>query len=123
MIKQNSAHSVEFQLIDRKKNEVARWSDEKYQCLIYHDSSGSSQLKFEVYYKRTNQLTKVVLGEVKYTRCNNYAIKRLEELLEYMKIGQIKAQNYLTEDDTIKVKGLLFLDQLKLNKKEFSDVK
>ncbi|RKQ29332.1 hypothetical protein [Oceanobacillus halophilus] len=45
---EENAQNAEFQLMDGRNNLVARWNDEKYLYQVYHDSTGSNQIKFNI---------------------------------------------------------------------------
>ncbi|WP_347549068.1 hypothetical protein ABFG93_16300 [Pseudalkalibacillus hwajinpoensis] len=47
LIKQN-ARNVHLQVIDGKNNLVAHWDDGDYLYKVYHDSTGSKQIKFNI---------------------------------------------------------------------------
>ncbi|MDK2839238.1 MAG: hypothetical protein PWQ83_773 [Thermosipho sp. (in: thermotogales)] len=78
---------------------------------------GRPDIIIEVRNKETNELKKVILGEVKYTTDKNYVLEGLRELLEYIYFLKDKYNNFIFETDKqeIKIKGILFTDKLEYN--------
>ena len=70
--------------------------------------------------KTNNTIIQISIGEIKYTNDRNYMYTGLEELLEYMYL--IKNKNDLYIDDIL-INGILFVDNIKLKKKEFGEIK
>ncbi|RLL43927.1 hypothetical protein D8M04_13565 [Oceanobacillus piezotolerans] len=156
LIEENT-ENADLQLMDGRNNLVAQWSDDYCLYKVYHDSTGSNQIKFhistdelkehehpfisrrlssieeadttakklfnqsfdtktywsgrpdilvEMYDKKTNELLKVVIGEVKHTNRIEYAITGLRELVDYMKLVQDK--NGLFLEDKMELQGILF---------------
>ncbi|TLS36790.1 hypothetical protein [Pseudalkalibacillus caeni] len=161
LIKHNS-QNAQLQLMDGRNNLVAQWSDEEYLYKIYHDSTGSSNLRFnisvdeikkvnhpflkrkiesmnlanqlakehfgrgfdtstywsgrpdiivEIYNRESDELKKVVIGEVKHTKRVEYAITGLRELVDYMKLVKDRNKNNLEE--AVEIRGILFTDKIK----------
>lgn len=82
--------------------------------------SGRPDILVEMYEKETNQLKEVVIGEVKYTKSVEYAITGLRELVDYVTFIKDKNYNYLDKNEGIKVRGILFTDEINKKKsKEF----
>ncbi len=162
IIQRNSVNA-EFQLLDgrNRNNLVAEWMVETFVYRVFHDSTGSDRIKFnvsseevsidfhpfinrklaslrdaeersraffgqgfdtttywsgrpdiivEILDKKTSELKKVVLGEVKYTNRLEYVITGLRELMDYMKFVRDKKGNYLEELKNVEVEGMLFTD-------------
>ncbi|WP_077618328.1 hypothetical protein [Bacillus sinesaloumensis] len=162
IIQANTEHA-QLQIMDgrNKHNLVAEWKNEQYAFKIYHDSSGSEKIKFqittdeveqiyhpyiarklastaevdalareifgqgidkstfwsgrpdiivEIYDKRSEQLKKVFIGEVKHTSRIEYAITGLRELIDYMKFVKDEDGNYLEEQSHVEVQGILFTE-------------
>ncbi|RPF55262.1 hypothetical protein [Aquisalibacillus elongatus] len=160
IIKQNTENS-QLHLMDGSQNLVASWETNTNYYKIYHDSTGSAELFFnvtsneiaesnhpylkqkhnsfttskelvqsvfgrtksnyiwqgrpdflvEVYEKKTDQLVKVVIGEVKNTSSIDYAITGLEELIDYIHLVKNSKGEYLT-DNYIPIQGILCLGDL-----------
>ncbi|MFS0823190.1 hypothetical protein [Bacillus sp. 1P02SD] len=159
---QENTQNAQLQVMDgrNKHNLVAEWMDEEFVYKIYHDSTGSNRIQFnikaeevmqihhpfiekklssaadaeqiarevfgqgfdtstfwsgrpdiivEVVDKQSNELKKVVIGEVKHTSRVEYAITGLRELMDYMKLVRDGEGNYLEERD-IEVNGMLFTE-------------
>lgn len=169
-VKQNASNAT-LQLIDGKNNLVAKWEDARYQYNIYHDSTGSSRLKFsipikeisgtyhpytkrkiqslkqadeaindlfgrventrtywrgrpdivvEVYDKKTENLQKVIIGEVKHTVNLGYAKTGLRELADYIHLIKDEDDYYL--NDWIPVHGILCTARIEKYEKQGTDL-
>ncbi|MDK2946332.1 MAG: hypothetical protein PWQ85_1111, partial [Geotoga sp.] len=75
---------------------------------------GRPDIIIEVRNKETNELKKVILGEVKYTTDKNYVLEGLRELLEYIYFLKDKYGNFIYESSNkeIEIKGILFTDKI-----------
>lgn len=62
--------------------------------------------------KQSGNLEKIIIGEVKNTKRNNYAAIGLQELLDYIHLAKIE-NNYI--DQKISIKGLLCTDEIDWN--------
>jgi len=67
---------------------------------------GRPDILVEVYHKSTNQLDKIVIGEVKNTANIDYAITGMEELLDYIYFMKNDRANYVLDSGTM-VQGIL----------------
>ncbi|MGD6961521.1 hypothetical protein ACQCVB_04885 [Fictibacillus phosphorivorans] len=68
--------------------------------------SGRPDFLLEVYDKNTNQLLKLIIGEVKNTSRTDYAITGLEELLDYIHFVRNQKGEYLLKS-LVSVRGIL----------------
>ena len=74
----------------------------------------------------TNKLVKVIIGEVKHTVDRDYSIQGLKELIEYVNFIKYKindSYDYITKTSEVQVKGMLLLDNIKVNKLLSDDFK
>lgn len=177
IIKDNN-NNKKLYILDDKSNKVAEWEEDNLLYTIYHNSSGSKELSFnvsldeikdidnEVIKKQvkivedTNELAKelfgdigdrynslfngrpdvlievrelstkklvnVIIGEVKYTTDRDYAIQGLKELIEYINYIKQKISSryeYISNVRDIDIKGILFLDNIKVNQLTNKDIK
>lgn len=70
--------------------------------------------------KISGNIVKLTLGEIKYTNDKNYMYTGLEELLEYMNFVRDEELSYMGD---LLIEGLLFVDDIALNKNEFENIK
>lgn len=68
--------------------------------------------------KNDKTIEEIEIGEIKYTNNMDYLSTGLEELLEYMYLVK-EANDYI---DPAKIKGLLFVDDIKIEKSKFRDL-
>ncbi|SIS90591.1 hypothetical protein [Salimicrobium salexigens] len=73
---------------------------------------GRPDIIVEMYDKQDHQLKKVVIGEVKHTTNQEYAITGLRELLDYLTLIKNKSGEYLEDVGNVTVKGILFTDRV-----------
>lgn len=89
-----------------------------------HLFSGRPDIVLEIRNKDNKKLSKIILGEVKYTCDIDYSIQGLKELIEYMNFIKIKINNnYNYVQDQIIIEGMLFLDKIKVNSNNVNDIK
>lgn len=69
--------------------------------------------------KENDLIDYIEIGEAKYTNNKSYMYKGLEELLEYIYFIKDKEGKYI---DDIEVKGILFVDNIRLPKYDFKDI-
>jgi hypothetical protein len=167
MIKSNTK-DAELNIIDGKNQIVASWITDNYKYDIYHDSTGSNDLKFlvkwdEVQYSNneylnrkvlsmqdskrlaesyfnfslhdsmwsgrpdflvevreihSNNMVKIVIGEVKYTKNRDYAVQGMRELIDYIWLIKDREMNYINHGDysQVQIKGILCLDDIPIQK-------
>lgn len=70
---------------------------------------GRPDLILIVRHKETNEIEKIMIGEVKHTTDINYAIRGLEELLDYIHLVKYKGEYAYGQ---LPVKGLLYLGEI-----------
>jgi len=164
LIKSNTDTS-QLYLMNGKQNVVASLEKDTFTYFLYHDSTGSHNIKFQVnidevensmnpyltrihtaslsykelankyfnedksdvfwrgrpdfiiekYDQTTNQLTKVVIGEIKNTTDQAYASTGLAELIDYLHLIKWMDGRYLYGTD-VELKGVLCLRGVKFNK-------
>ncbi|MDK2864439.1 MAG: hypothetical protein PWP37_631 [Thermotogota bacterium] len=174
-ILKSNAENYKMHLIDGKNNKIASFEDETKVVSIYHNSTGTSELNFnikikeienltgkseyvtrlinvsrdfynisstlfhnksfdsntiwngrpdiliEVRDKLTGTLEKIIIGEVKYTIDENYMLEGLKQLLEYMHYLKDANNEYIYKNKNIEIEGILFVDNIKLNKSTFRE--
>ncbi len=69
--------------------------------------------------KTSQAIVKISIGEVKYTNDRKYMYRGMEELLEYMYLVKDRENKYIED---IAIEGLLFVDNISLEKKKFKDI-
>ncbi len=121
-------------------NEISKsnnsYLQKKYQSFttsnaLAHDFFGRSPTKFlwrgrpdfllEIYDKKTNELVKLIIGEVKNTSKVEYAITGLEELLDYVHFVKDRKGDYLF-GGSVSVQGLLCVGDVPFDKDADSKV-
>lgn len=70
--------------------------------------------------KNNDKIEEIEIGEVKYTNNRSYMYKGLEELLEYKHFIKYQNSNYI---DNVRIKGILFVDNIDLTECDFDDVR
>lgn len=70
--------------------------------------------------KESKDIVYIEIGEVKYTNDKIYMYQGLEELLEYIYLIKGRDYNYI---ENVDIKGILFVDNIKLDKYDFNDIK
>ncbi|GAB6138480.1 hypothetical protein [Halanaerobaculum tunisiense] len=86
--------------------------------------AGRPDIVLEIVAGATNELEKVVIGEVKYTTKQSTARQGLQELLEYLALVKYKG-DYLNNREltTDQIDGLLLVDDVELGTKKSATVK
>src|SRR5205085_2007404 len=80
--------------------------------------AGRPDILVEVREKASGRLTRIVIGEVKYTNRMDYAITGLYELIDYMMLVKDRTGKYISGSidrearGTVDVQGMLFVDQI-----------
>lgn len=69
--------------------------------------------------KSNFKISEIVIGEIKYTNSENYMFIGLEELLEYIYLIRDINGQYIND---IPIKGLLFVDNIALERTNFKDI-
>lgn len=78
---------------------------------------GRPDIIIEVRNKLDHSLEEIIIGEVKYTNKRDYSLQGLEELLEYINFIKVNMDNkFLYIDQVPIIKGILFLDNIHVNK-------
>lgn len=70
--------------------------------------------------KKSEDIAYIEIREVKYTNNKIYIYQGLEELFEYIYHIKDRDYNYI---EYVDIKGILFLDNIKLDKYDFNDIK
>lgn len=86
-----------------------------------HLWQGRPDIIVEVYQKTTNNLVKLIIGEVKNTSKIDYAVTGLEELLDYIHLVKNHKGEYLLDSPT-KVQGILCVGDVPYNHGVDSDM-
>ncbi|UCZ54987.1 hypothetical protein LGQ02_09795 [Bacillus shivajii] len=84
---------------------------------------GRPDIIIEMYTKETDELVKVVIGEVKDTKRTEYAITGLRELIDYMELIKDKHGVYLREKNESMVEGRLFVEGIDVKESTSEHVK
>ncbi len=103
----------------RQKEIASKWNELRKNIVGTKGSDdlwgGRPDILLEKYNKKTNKLKELFIGEVKYTRDQEYALRGLKELLEYMALVK-KENQYLENQENIlesnQVKGMVFTDRI-----------
>ena len=88
--------------------------------------NGRPDVLIEVRELSTKKLVKAIIGEVKHTTDRDYAIQGLKELIEYINYIKQKISSryeYISNIREIDIKGMLFLDNIKVNQLTNKDIK
>lgn len=83
--------------------------------------SGRPDILIEIRNKESGKLEKIIIGEVKYTIDENYMLEGLWQLLEYMYYLKDYNKDYIYKNKNIEIEGMLFVDDIKLNKSIFEE--
>ncbi|MEK4566922.1 hypothetical protein MKX54_19770 [Alkalihalobacillus sp. FSL R5-0424] len=88
-----------------------------------HVWRGRPDFLIEIYDLKSNELVKVIIGEIKNTSSVDYAMTGLKELVTYMHLVKNNKQEYLYDGD-INVLGVLCVDHMSFNQSnELDEVK
>lgn len=170
ILKQQS--NVTYYLMNGTNSEVASWKEDEFDVHLYHNSTGSSLVQFNIHSdelansanaylihemqsfyqynemaksffnldkslnywrgrpdlliekinRQTNELSSVVIGEIKNTQSIGYASQGLMELIEYIHLAKDKSGKYLKDTD-IQIQGLLCIGATGLREMEKDNVK
>ncbi|MGL4762502.1 MAG: hypothetical protein ACRCWG_13730 [Sarcina sp.] len=116
----------ELSVVD-KTNEIAQQLFTGIKDRYIDLYNGRPDILLEIRNRDTEKLEKIIIGEVKYTNKRDYVIEGLKELLEYMeliKTGHKGCFEYVSElENKIDIEGLLFVDNIELNKDKLSEIK
>lgn len=83
--------------------------------------SGRPDILIEIRNKKSGKIEKIIIGEVKYTIDENYMLEGLRQLLEYMYYLKDYNKHYIYKNKNIEIEGMLFVDDIKLNKLKFKE--
>lgn len=108
--------------LNRQKEVIEKWKKMSKDVFKQEKSNGLWGGRPDIILERYNkqeELKEVFIGEVKYTENQQYALKGLKELLEYMALVKDKNSDFFenTEDilESKQVHGYLFTDKIELD--------
>lgn len=102
----------------KRKSEIYREIENKDISNIFW--SGRPDLLILKIHKESETIPYIEIGEVKYTNDRVYMYRGLEELLEYIYFVKDRDYDYIEDID---IKGILFVDDIKLDKYNFNKIK